>query len=96
MSWEKARRINPDPEFSSAEVSGTHMDEPFALLMGHYIDSLTIDGHRLSTVTHMARQQDGTMMVSCLAENGATHLFSYDPIEEGPLQHLLLDAPSHD
>ena len=91
MSWEQARYLNPDPEFSTESVSGTQMDEPFALLMGHYIDSVVIDGHRLTAVTDMVRQRDGNMYVTCSTESGSHHLFVYDPIEDGPVNHLLVD-----
>ncbi len=93
MSWEKARRLNQDPEFSSADVSGTQMDEPFVWLMGHYVDSVTIDGHRLTAVTHMSRQQDGSMIVTCNSESGLSHLFTYDPVNDGPVSHMLIENP---
>lgn len=92
MSWEQARYLNPDPEFSTESVSGTQMDEPFAQLMGHYIDSVVIDGHRIVGVNEMRQQQDGNMYVTCTTEVGSNHLFVYNPIEDGPVSHLLLDA----
>lgn len=88
---EKPRHLNPNPEFSSTEVSSQHIDEPFTWLAMHAIDSLTIDGHRLVSVDHFERQTDDTFHVVCSTEEGASHLFSFNPFEEGPVSHLLLD-----
>lgn len=93
MSWEKSRRMEPDPEFSTDAISSTQMDQPFAWLMGRYVDSLIIDGHRLTGVTDMMRQQDGSMHVVCTTDSGSHHLFVYNPIEEGPVGHFMIDNP---
>lgn len=88
---ETPRFLDPNPEFSSQEVSSLRIDEPFSHLAMHAIDSLTIDGHRLVSVDRFDRQQDDTFHVVCSTEEGASHLFSFNPFEEGPVSHLLLN-----
>jgi hypothetical protein len=88
---EKPRFLNPNPEFDSTEVSSLHIDEPFTHLAARAIDSVTIDGHRLVAVLHFERQQDDTCHVVCATEEGTSHLFSFNPFEEGPVSHLLVD-----
>lgn len=88
---EQPRYLNPNPEFSSAEVSSQNIDEPFAWLAMHAIDSLTIDGYRLVSVDRFERQTDDTLHIVCSTEEGDSHLFSFNPFEEGPISHLLLD-----
>jgi hypothetical protein len=88
---EKPRHLDPNPAFSSAEVSGERLLEPFTWLAMHAIDSLTIDGHRLVSVDKVQRQTGDTMHVVCSTEEHATHLFSFNPFDGGPVQHVLLD-----
>jgi hypothetical protein len=87
---EQPRHLNPNPEFSSDEVSSLHIDEPFGWLAMKVIDSLTIDGHRFVSVDHFERQTDDTLHIVCSTEEGESHLFSFNPFEESEITHLFL------
>ena len=87
---EKQRHLDPNPAFSLESVSSRRIDEPFAHLAMHAIDSLTIDGHKLVSVDHFERQLDDTVHVICSTEEGVSHLFSFNPFEEGEISHLLV------
>jgi hypothetical protein len=87
---EQPRDLNPNPEFSTAEVSSLHLDEPFGWLALKAIDSLTIDGHRFISVEHYERQTDATLHIVCSTELGESHLFSFNPVEESEITHLFL------
>lgn len=87
---EQPRFLDPNPSFLTAEVSSSHIDEAFEWLSTHSIDSLTIDGNKLVHVDAVQRQEGGTYHVICSTEEGASHLFSFNPFEDGPIDHLMI------
>lgn len=91
---EKPKDLPQNPSFSASEVTSAHMDEPFMWLNSRAIESVTIDGHRLVSVDHVDRSQDGTLHIVCSTEAGASHLFEFNPLEEGPVTHLFIGGPN--
>jgi hypothetical protein len=92
LSVETPKNLDPNPFFSTEAITSTQASEAFIWLTARAVDSLTVDGHKLLSVDHVFHEQSGTVHIACSAEDGASHLFEFNELEEGPVSHLIVDA----